>query len=382
MVLRALPLLTALLAVFGGCEQNKASVDAAGRGVKLKSVGSFSSPTYVTSPPGDRSRLFVVERAGRIRVVRDGRKLRAPFLDIRGQVRTDGERGLLSMAFAPDYERSGLFYVYFNDRAGDIHIQELKRTASDPERADAGSARNLLTIGHREFPNHNGGQLQFGPDGKLYAGIGDGGGAGDPHGHGQSLTTRLGKLLRIDPRRGSPYSVAGNPFANRGGGVRREIWAYGLRNPWRFSFDRRTGDLVIADVGQDAFEEIDFARRGRGRGANYGWDKFEGRSRYSGGRAPGHVRPRVVKSHDSGWCSITGGYVVRDRALRSLYGRYVYGDLCRSGVRSVKLGRSGGASGDRSAGVSVGNLVSFGEDARGHVYAVSLSGRVYRLTPR
>ncbi|MEA2459748.1 MAG: hypothetical protein QOC95_2720, partial [Thermoleophilaceae bacterium] len=165
-------------------------------------------------------------------------------------------------------------------------------------------------------------------------------------------------------------------------GARPEIWAYGLRNPYRFSFDRRTGDLVIADVGQDAQEEVDFARRGRGRGANYGWSVFEGARRYRGGSAPGAVRPRLVTRHSDGYCSIIGGYVVRDRSLKSLYGRYVYGDLCKPGVRSVKLGRSGGARGDRPVGVSVRTLVSFGEDGRGRVYTVSLDGRVSRFVAK
>jgi glucose/arabinose dehydrogenase len=386
----------ALLAGCGGCGNNSGSGStadpsaqqsssggkvAAARGVRLKKVGTFSSPIFVTAPPGDRHRLFVVERGGTIRVVRDGRKLSAPFLDISSNVRTDSERGLLSMAFAPDYKRSGRFYVYFTDKNGDIHIQEYRRLGGDANRAAAGSARNLLTIDHREFGNHDGGQLQFGPDGYLYAGVGDGGGAGDPHNHGQSLTTHLAKLLRIDPRHGNPYSVKGNPFASRRGAA-REIWAYGLRNPWRFSFDRSTGDLVIGDVGQDTEEEIDFARRGTGRGANYGWNVFEGRRHYRSGSAPGAVKPRVTHSHSAGYCSITGGYVVRDRALGSLYGRYVYGDLCKAGLRSVKLGRGGGASGDRGVGVSVQELVSFGEDARGRVYAVSLGGVVYRLASK
>jgi glucose/arabinose dehydrogenase len=351
---------------------------AAARGVRLQQVGSFSSPIYVTSPPGDRRRLFVVERGGTIRVVRDGGKLAAPFLDISSNVRTDSERGLLSMAFAPDYASSGRFYVYFTDKAGDIHIQEFTRSSAD--RAARSSARNLITIDHREFGNHDGGQLQFGPDGHLYAGVGDGGSGGDPHNHGQSLDTDLGKLLRIDPRGARPYK--GNPFVSRAG-ARPEIWAYGLRNPWRFSFDRSTGDLVIADVGQDTEEEIDFARRGSGRGANYGWNVFEGRRQFRGGSAPGAVRPRVTHSHADGYCSITGGYVVRDKSLGSLYGRYVYGDLCKQSLRSVKLGRGGGASGDRALpGPSVSQLVSFGEDARGRVYAVSLDGPVYRLAPR
>jgi glucose/arabinose dehydrogenase len=351
----------------------------AARGVGLKRVGTFSAPIYVTAPPADTKRLFVVERAGRIRVVKDGRKLAKPFLDISSQVRTDGERGLLSMAFAPDYKSSGRFYVYFVDGNGDIRIQEMRRASAN--RAASGSARNLLTINHREFSNHDGGQLQFGPDKHLYAGVGDGGSAGDPHGHGQSLGTDLGKLLRIDPRHGKRYSVKGNPFVKRAG-ARREIWAYGLRNPWRFSFDRATGDLVIGDVGQDTVEEIDFARRGKGKGANYGWNVFEGNRRFHSGSAPGAVRPRVTHTHGAGYCSITGGYVVRDRSLGSLYGRYLYGDYCNATLRSVKLGRSGGASGDRATRLSVRSLVSFGEDARGRVYTVSQDGAVSRVVPR
>jgi glucose/arabinose dehydrogenase len=355
----------------------------AATGVKLKKVGSFDSPIFVTAPRGDTHRLFVVERAGRIRVVKDGKKLARPFLDISSDVRTDSERGLLSMAFAPDYAKSGRFYIYFTDKTGDIRIQEYRRSRN-PDVASRSSARNLLRIAHREFSNHDGGQLQFGPDDYLYAGVGDGGSAGDPHGHGQSLKTRLAKLLRIDPRHpsgGRPYGVKGNPFVNRKG-AEPEIWAYGLRNPWRFSFDRATGDLVIADVGQDTEEEIDFARRGTGKGANYGWNIFEGRRRFHSGTAPHAVKPRVVHDHSAGYCSITGGYVVRDKSLTTVYGRYVYGDLCKSPLRSVKLGRSGGASGDRAIGVAVAQLVSFGEDAQGHVYAVSLNGGVFRLVPR
>jgi glucose/arabinose dehydrogenase len=347
--------------------------------VRLRKLGSFSSPTYVAAPPGDRSRLFVVERGGTIRVVLKGRKLGRPFLDISSDVSTDGERGMLSMAFAPGYARSGLVYVYYTDTSGDIHVQEFRRSGN-PNAADARSRRNLLTIAHRQFSNHDGGQLQFGPDGLLYAGFGDGGGGGDPLGNGQRLSALLGKIIRIDPRAGGgrPYRIpSGNPFARRAG-ARPEIWAYGLRNPWRFSFDRRTGDMVIADVGQDQQEEVDFSRRGRSRGANYGWNAFEGLRRYTSGSARGAVRPNLVTTHGAGNCSITGGYIVRDRSLRGLYGRYVYGDLCKASLRSVVL-RPGRAIGDRAVGVSVQQLVSFGEDAAGHVYAVSLDGAVYRL---
>jgi glucose/arabinose dehydrogenase len=315
-------------------------------------------------------------------VLRNGKRLARPFLDISSDVRTDVERGLLSMAFARDYATSGRFYLYFTDNTGDIHIQELRRSAGDPDVADRSTRRNLLTIRHREFGNHNGGQLQVGPDGMLYAGTGDGGGGGDPHRNGQRLSVLLGKLLRIDPRpaAGRPYRIPrSNPFRRRRG-ARPQIWAYGLRNPWRFSFDRRTRALVIADVGQNEVEEVDYAPRG-GRGANYGWNVWEGRRRFSGGRARGHRPPVLTKLHSNGWCSITGGYVVRDRSLPGLYGRYVYGDLCKAGLRSARL-RLARARGDRAVGVRVGNLVSFGEDAAAHVYAVSLSGPVYRLAAR
>jgi glucose/arabinose dehydrogenase len=356
---------------------------AASRRVKLKRVGRFSSPGYVTAPRGDRSRLFVVEQRGRIRVVRRGHKLARPFLDIHGRVASGGERGLLSMAFARDYASSHRFYVYFTGLGGDIHIQEFRRSAGNPNVATHAGSRNLLTIAHHEFPNHNGGQLQTGPDGMLWAGVGDGGSAGDPHRHGQSLATPLAKLLRIDPRHpsgGRPYAIpAGNPFRGRPG-ARPEIWAYGLRNPWRFSFDRKTGALAIGDVGQDQVEEVDFAPK-RGRGANYGWSVFEGRSRYRSGRARGAVRPVLTHRHSSGFCSITGGYVVRDRTLPALYGRYVYGDYCHAGLRSAVL-RRGHAKRDRGVGLSVRALSSFGEDAAGHVYAVSQSGPVYRLVAR
>jgi glucose/arabinose dehydrogenase len=356
------------------------SQTAASRGVRLKKIGSFSSPIYVTAPTGDRSRVFVVERAGRIRVVLNGKKLGTPFLDISSNVRTDGERGLLSMAFAPDYATSGLFYVYFTDKGGDIHIQQFQRS-SNPNVAASGSGKNIITIEHSRFSNHNGGQLQFGPDGFLYAGVGDGGSEDDPSRNGQKLSTDLAKILRIDPRPGGGFDVPdSNPFRSRSG-AKPEIWAYGLRNPWRFSFDRKTGALVIGDVGQDKQEEVDFAARGTSSGANYGWSVREGTRAFNSGSAPGARNPAFVRTHSSGWCAITGGYVVRDRSLKGVYGRYVYGDLCKSGIHSIVV-NSNGARGDRSLGISVAQLVSFGEDAAGHVYAVSLSGPVYRIAPR
>ena len=352
--------------------------------MRLKQIGSFEQPVFVTSPPGDRARQFVVEQGGRVMVVRDGRKLDTPFLDIRGQVTAGGEQGLLSLAFAPDYAGSGRFYVYFTDDAGDQRIVEYQRR--DADHADPGSARLVLRMADSES-NHNGGLLMFGPDDLLYVGTGDGGGGGDQHGrrgNAQNLGSLLGKLLRIDPRAsgGRDYRVPdGNPFVGRAG-ARGEIYSYGLRNPWRFSFDRKTGDLAIGDVGQNEFEEIDFVRRGKGRGANFGWRPFEGRSRYTPGEsAPGHVRPVIVRAHADGNCSITGGVVVRDPRLPGLRGRYVFGDFCKGRVSSARLS-PGRARGVRRTSLSVSSLSSFGEDAQGRVYAVSLDGPVYRIVPR
>jgi glucose/arabinose dehydrogenase len=353
------------------------------RGVRLARIGTFSQPVHVTSPPDDAGRLFVVEQAGRILVVRNGRKLPQPFLDIRSLVTTGSEQGLLSIAFPPGYARSGRFYVYYTDRAAEQRIVEYRRRGLN--RADPGSARLVLRMADPES-NHNGGLMLFGPDGLMYVGTGDGGGGGDQHGargNAQNLGSLLGKLLRIDPRPsgGRPYRVPGdNPFVSRAG-AQDEVYAYGLRNPWRFSFDRRTGNLVLGDVGQGAWEEIDYVGRRRLRGANFGWRPFEGRARYTSESAPGHVRPVIVRSHDDGNCSITGGVVVRDPGLPALDGRYVFGDFCRGRIESARLvGRR--AVGVRETRLEVTSLSSFGEDARGRVYAVSLAGPVYRLAPR
>jgi glucose/arabinose dehydrogenase len=351
------------------------------RGVRFVAVGRFASPVYLTSPPGDRRRLMVVEQAGRIMVVRGGRTLARPFLDIRSLVLSGGERGLLSVAFPPDYAASGRFFVYYTDRAARQRIVEYRRRTAD--RADPSSARLVLRMADPE-PNHNGGLLVFGPDGLMYVGTGDGGGANDQHGargNAQSLDSLLGKILRFDPREGGgrPYQVpASNPFVGRAG-ARGEIYAYGLRNPWRFAFDRRTGNLAIADVGQDAIEEVNFVRRGGARGANFGWRPFEGRRRLFAEPAPGAIPPVITHSHASGFCSITGGYIVRDPAVPSLRGRYVYGDLCDGRIRAARL-RPGAITRGRPLPLpAVSSVASFGEDARGRVYVVSLAGRVLRL---
>jgi glucose/arabinose dehydrogenase len=349
------------------------------KGVRLKRIGSFSSPVYVAGAPGDPSRLFVVERAGRIRVIRNGHRVGRPFLDIHKDVSTKGERGLLSMAFAPDYQTSGLLYVYYTDRRGDIRIQQLRRSGN-ANVAVANSRRDVLRVPHSSQTNHDGGQLQFGPDGYLYAGFGDGGGEGDPYRTGQRLNTLLAKLVRIDPRPGGGYRVPkDNPFVGRAG-ARREIWAYGLRNPYRFSFDRLTGDLTIGDVGQNEFEEIDFQPKGAGRGANYGWSVFEGFHRYRSGSAAHAVKPKLAPTHRAGFCALIGGYVVRDTRLKSLYGRYVYGDNCKPEIFSTRLA-SKGASSNHPTGLRVSSVSSFGEDTQGRVYVASLNGAVYRFVP-
>jgi glucose/arabinose dehydrogenase len=360
----------------------RAKAAQARRGVRLVTVGRFDAPVYVTSPPGDNRRLMVVEQRGRIMVVRGGRKLARPFLDISAQVTYGGEQGLLSVAFPPDYQRSGRFYVYFTGGGGaDNRIVEYRRATAD--RGDPSTARVVLTMPNLE-ENHNGGLMLFGPDGLMYVGTGDGGGGNDQHGargNAQDLGSPLGKLLRIDPRAsgGQPYRIpASNPFVNRAG-ARGEIYAYGLRNPWRFSFDRRTGDLTIGDVGQDQVEEIDFMRRGRARGANFGWRPWEGRRRNFQEPAPGAVFPVITHTHAAGFCSITGGYVVRDPQLPSLAGRYVYSDLCDSRIRAARL-RPGRQTRGRVLNLPrLSQVDSLGEDGRGRVYVVSLTGPVYRL---
>ncbi len=356
----------------------------AARPVRLLLLGRFHEPTYLSAPRGD-ARRFVVERAGRIRIVRRGHVLGRPFLDISDRVTTGGESGLLSMAFAPDYASSHRFWVYYTDRQGFIQIDQFRTAAGNPNRADPGSRRSVLRVSHHRF-NHKGGQLQVGPDGMLYAGFGDGGGAGDPDENAQNLGRMLGKLIRIDPRPGGGYSIPpDNPFRGRAG-ARPEIYAYGLRNPYRYSFDRRRGSLVIGDVGQGDVEEIDFVpgRAGglapRG-GYNFGWDAFEGRRRYESGSAPGHVRPVIEHTHSEGFCSIIGGYVIRDRALgRGWTRRYVYGDYCDGTLRLAHLRRP--ATRSRATRLKVNSLVSFGEDGRGRVYAISLNGPVYRIGRR
>jgi glucose/arabinose dehydrogenase len=334
--------------------------------VKLKRIGRFNSPTYVTSAPGIAG-VFVVERGGRIRLVQ-GRKRRS-FTSIPG-VSTGGERGLLSVAFAPNYASSRLLYVYFTNGSGDLEIAELHAEA-DGLHASPSTLRPIVIVPHPTQSNHNGGQLQFGPDGLLYAGTGDGGGSGDQPDNAQSPGSRLGKLLRIDPTSGAVG-----------------IYSIGLRNPYRFSFDLTSDPaqprIAIGDVGQDRFEEIDYLPLAAADGANFGWNDFEGFAPFSGAHPPtaaGTVRPIKTYGISGAACAIVGGYVVRDARLRSLLHRYVYGDFCTGKVRSL-IPTLGGARKDRSTGVRVRDLSSFGETSDGSLYATSLDGPVYRFVRR
>ena len=334
-------------------------------GVELEPLGEFDQPVYVTQPRDEPSHLYVVEQCGRVQRIPSAGGEPSMFLDISDQVTCGGEQGLLSIAFAPDYRDSGLLYAYYTDTEGDQRIVEYERAPDDPAAADPESARELLRMD--DFAeNHNGGLLLFGPDGELYAGTGDGGGAGDPERTAQDLQSPLGKLLLIDTRKaGAPPAIA----------------AYGLRNPWRFSFDRETGDLWIGDVGQDAVEEIDSVPAAElDRELNFGWSAFEGSQEFNSDQeAPGALAPTLEYPRTDGACSVTGGYVVRDPQLPTLYGRYLYGDFCLGELRSFTAEAGAPARDDRPLGLEVDSLSSFGEDASGRVYATSLDGPVYRL---
>ncbi|HEX2359456.1 MAG TPA: PQQ-dependent sugar dehydrogenase [Solirubrobacterales bacterium] len=332
--------------------------------LKLKRVGRFEAPVYVAAAPGSEG-LFVVEQAGRIMLVQKGKRA---FLDIRGQVLSGGEQGLLSVAFPSNYVQSGLFYVYYVTQGGDLAIEEYRRATG--KRADPGSARRLVTINHPGQSNHNGGQLQFGPDGRLYAGTGDGGGGGDPDNSAQDPGSLLGKILRIDP--------------NPGGQPAIDVFSLGLRNPFRFSFDLTSSAqprIIIGDVGQDRFEEVDYETLAGAKGANFGWNDFEGFSPFDGASPPApsrHDRPIKVYGLEGEKCALIGGYVVRARPLKRLAGRYVYGDHCAGKLRSF-IPRLGGAKKDRGLGLRVEMLSSFGEGPAGQLYAASLNGPVFRF---
>ena len=352
--------------------------------VALQEVASgLAFPLYLTAPPGD-PRLFIVEKGGGIRIVKDGALLAAPFLDLSAQLSTGREQGLLGLAFPPDYATTGRFFVHYTDPAGDTRVSSFQVSA-DPDVADPATESVVLAVG-QPFDNHNGGQIVFGPDGYLYIGLGDGGGANDPSGTGQSFGDLLGAILRIDPRGGTPYVVpADNPFVGVEG-ASPEVWSYGLRNPWRFGFDRANGDLYIGDVGQGQWEEVDYSSAvdGAGRGLNYGWSVMEGAHCLSGDSCDqtGLVLPVLEYGHGSG-CSVSGGYVYRGAAIPAMQGHYFYADFCSGFVRSVRL--DAGAVAEEAEWPTLrpgGGIPSFGEDSAGELYVIAEDGRVLKIVPQ
>jgi glucose/arabinose dehydrogenase len=334
------------------------SASAQRSALHLVTVGTFSAPVYATSAPGEPSNLYVVEQAGRVLVLANGQPRATPFLDIRSIVKSGGEQGLLSVAFDPSYASNRFLYVDYTDLNGDTHVV---RYRSSGGRALSSSAKQLLFV--KDFAsNHNGGQLQFGPDKLLYWGNGDGGGAGDPQHNGQSLARPFAKIMRTNPRATKPFW---------------RVVAYGLRNPWRFSFDRANGDLYIGDVGQNAYEEIDYLRRGFGI-SNFGWNHYEGRHDYEASTpllTRGAYHPPVVEYPHAQGCSVTGGYVYRGKAIPAAAGRYFYGDYCSGTVWSLKI-VAGTARSVRVEPFKVQGVSSFAEDASGELYAMSVSSGV------
>lgn len=343
-------------------------------------VNGLRSPIGMAHAGDGSGRVFILEQSGAIRILKDEMLAPAPFLDIIANVSSEGnEQGLLGLAFHPRYTENGYFYVNYTRRPdGATVIARYQVSADDPDRADPNSEMELMVI-EQPYANHNGGAVVFGPDGYLYLALGDGGAAGDPHNNGQSKDSLLGKILRVDVDGGEPYTVpADNPFA--GGGGAPEIWAYGLRNPWRIAFDRLTGDLFIADVGQNQWEEINHLPADAAGGANFGWNFFEASHPYQGALPPGIsvIAPVAEYSHAEGGCSVTGGSVYRGQALPGWQGIYIYGDYCTGNVWGLLMDAAGNWQ-SRLQFTNVGRIASFGEDEAGEIYLLDRMGAVYRL---
>jgi glucose/arabinose dehydrogenase len=346
--------------------------DLAAVHVRLTQIAVLDRPIALAVRTGDSS-LYIAQKTGKIVAIRNGRVDRVPVLDLTGQVSLGSEQGLLGLAFSPN---GRFLYVNLTDTSGNTRVIGY---AMKGDRADPASRRLVLFVA-QPFSNHNGGNLAFGPDGYLYVGLGDGGSEGDPQGNGQRLDTMLAKMLRIAPRASGGYAIPrDNPFLGRPG-VRPEIWAYGLRNPWRYSFDRQTGDLWIGDVGQNMWEEIDFQRAGSKGGQNYGWSRMEGNHPYKGTAPPGAVPPIYEYSHAGGACAVIGGYVYRGTKISALRGAYLFGDDCAAPIMALVQVR-GKVVQRRTLPISVPSLSSFGEDQNGELYALSLAGPVYRIDP-
>jgi glucose/arabinose dehydrogenase len=349
-------------------------------------VDGLDRPVGLVQADDNSGRLFVLEQAGTIRVIENGALQPEPFLDIRSIVGSQGnEQGLLGMAFHPRFAENGYFFINYTDLDGNTNITRFSASPDNPEIADPQSEVRLLFI-DQPYQNHNGGSVVFGPDGYLYLGLGDGGSAGDPQGNAQSTGTYLGKILRLDVDGGDPYAIpADNPFADGGinpqGGL-AEIWAYGLRNPWRFSFDNSNGDVYIADVGQGSWEEVNYLPLESQPGANYGWVYREGRHPYEGSPPEGAPLVDPVEEYDHGQgCSVTGGYVYRGRALPEWQGVYLFGDYCSGIIWGLLRNTDGSWRSARLFETSF-NISSFGEDIAGEIYLADLNGAIYRLTRR
>ena len=361
-------------------KKNAVSIDPWAKLKLTPFLAGFKFPVYLTNACDGSGRIFVVEKAGLIKVIRDGRVSDEPFLDIVDRVRSsDSETGLLSVAFHPRYKENGRFFVNYTDHAGDTIVSEFN-TSENPDKAEAASERVILKI-KQPARNHNGGQLQFGPDGYLYIGMGDGGFFGDPSGNGQNMGTLLAKMLRIDVDGGKPYRIPDdNPFMGKPG-ARQEIWAYGLRNPWRFSFDSETGDMYIGDVGESKWEEVDYQPQDSRGGENYGWSLLEGSYKFKlpdGYDTSGITFPAVEYSHDEG-CSVTGGYVYRGKKNPGIQGTYFFSDYCTGKLWGLRKKRDG--SWERAKFLDTGLLVSsFGEDEAGEIYIIDFGrGAIYRI---
>ncbi len=328
-------------------------------------ASGFDSPVHIAALRNEKKRLYIIEQPGQIRVIQSGRKRATPFLDIRSRVGCCGERGLLSMAFHPKYKKNRKFYVNYTNNRGTTEVVEYRankrRTKAMP------SSRRVLFTVSQPFSNHNGGQIAFGPDGRLYIGTGDGGDANDPKNLAQNMSSRLGKMLSINVNNRKAKPV---------------IKALGLRNPWRFSFDRKTGDMYIADVGQNRFEEINFLRKGTSGLVNYGWDAFEGNANFERGNlnpAGKLVAPIATYGRGAG-CSVTGGFVYRGKKVPGAVGRYFYGDYCRGTIWSLRVNSKGKARGKRRHAFSIDRPTSMGQNAAGELFIASHGGSIYRLT--
>ncbi|MFG3256504.1 PQQ-dependent sugar dehydrogenase [Streptomyces sp. NPDC048172] len=364
--------LVATLALSSAAADEKAAPEKSPKkaGVALSKVATAKNPTAGTAGPDGT--VWIAERPGTVRVLSD-KGLGDPVLDITKETTNDGERGLLGLAFDPKFEH---LYIAFTNLEGTSTVDEFEVKGGEIQQ----DTRRTVLTQEQPYANHNGGDLTFGPDGMLYIAFGDGGSGGDPHDNGQNMGTFLGKMLRIDPSKGDPYAIPeGNPFADEPG-AKPEIWAYGLRNPWRFSFDAAKGDMLIADVGQSKREEVDWAPASSEGGENYGWSRMEGTLAFNGEEPKNHLPPVFEYDHTPSRCSVTGGYVYRGKKIKDLKGKYVFSDYCEGDIRALSM-KNGEVTGETNLGVNGGEVVAFAQGGDKELYALAIGGDIYRLDP-